>query len=169
MTTTADTSLTTAPAAFIAGMLHAAIRHDTRDALAGIRTVLRRFDHWHAGIAELAGVTLPQLDVLLAVDTATTPPSVGDIAAALGLRHHSTVELINRVEANGHLIRIRDHHDHRVVRLTLTAPGRRVLDRARAHPGLPVGDISTDPATFTVDTTPLFGGGTVTVIVTGQH
>src|SRR5581483_2612736 len=47
----------------------------------------------------------------------------------LMLRHHSTVELVNRAQAGGYVERARDSHDGRVVRLSLTAKGEECLQR----------------------------------------
>ena len=54
-------------------------------------------------------------------------PTIGDVADALLLRHHSAVELIDRAEAAGLVRRRPDADDQRVVRLSLTALGSRRL------------------------------------------
>ena len=54
-------------------------------------------------------------------------PTIGDIAEALLLRHHSAVELIDRAEAAGFVRRRPDRDDQRVVRLSLTPLGSRRL------------------------------------------
>jgi DNA-binding MarR family transcriptional regulator len=60
------------------------------------------------------------------------PPTIGEVAEALLLRHHSAVELINRAQAAGVVERHRDTEDARVVRLTLTEKGETCLDQLTA-------------------------------------
>ena len=52
-------------------------------------------------------------------------PTIGEVAGALLTRHHSAVQLADRVEAMGLIRRRRDDDDRRVVRLRLTPAGRR--------------------------------------------
>jgi DNA-binding MarR family transcriptional regulator len=100
------------------------------------RTGLRRFLRWSEQQAEHAGLTGVQHQLLLAVRGHPDPrgPTVGEVAEYLLLRHHSTVELVDRVEAAGLVERTSDPSDRRVVRLRLTADGAAVLRRlTRAH------------------------------------
>jgi DNA-binding MarR family transcriptional regulator len=57
------------------------------------------------------------------------PPTVGDIASYLLLKPHSTVELIDRAEAAGLVIRTSDPDDGRLVRVRLTEQGDKVLNK----------------------------------------
>jgi DNA-binding MarR family transcriptional regulator len=54
-------------------------------------------------------------------------PTVGDVAEALLLRHHSAVGLVDRAEKSGLVTRHVDTRDQRVVRLRLTSLGARRL------------------------------------------
>lgn len=102
--------------------------------LLGFRDGLRRFLRWSEEQAHQAGVTPAQHQLLLAVRGHGSPASVSDIAAHLLLRHHSTVELIDRATKAGLVCRVTDGADHRVVRVTLTAEGeRRLSTLAEAH------------------------------------
>jgi DNA-binding MarR family transcriptional regulator len=94
-----------------------------------LRTGLRRFLKWSGDRAEAAGLTPAQHQLLLAVRGHAGPgaPTMGQLAEHLLLRHHSTVQLVDRAEAAGMLTRARDDEDHRVVRITLTDRGERVL------------------------------------------
>jgi DNA-binding MarR family transcriptional regulator len=93
------------------------------ESLLAFRTGLRRFLHWSEQQARDAGLTPAQHQLLLAVKghPGTQPPTVGDLAEYLLLRHHSTVELIDRAEAGGLVERWRDPDDARVIRVRLTA------------------------------------------------
>jgi DNA-binding MarR family transcriptional regulator len=55
-------------------------------------------------------------------------PTVSDAADYLQLRHHSTVELIDRAEQAGLARRVTDPEDARLVRLQLTEKGQTKLD-----------------------------------------
>jgi DNA-binding MarR family transcriptional regulator len=94
-----------------------------------LRTGLRRFLKWSGDRAEAAGLTPAQHQLLLAVrgHRGPEPPTIGQLAEHLLLRHHSAVQLVDRAEAAGMLTRARDDDDHRVVRITLTPQGERVL------------------------------------------
>lgn len=97
--------------------------------LLALRTGLRRFEHWSAQQAEAAGLTPAQHQLLLAIRGHGDPsgPTIGEAADYLLLRHHSTVELVDRAEAAGLVTRSRQAEDHRVVRLQLTPTGHRRL------------------------------------------
>lgn len=56
-----------------------------------------------------------------------SPPSMGELAGHLFLRHHSVVELVDRAEGAGLVRRVHGDGDHRVVRVELTAEGERRL------------------------------------------
>ena len=102
--------------------------------LLGFRDGLRRFIHWSEQQAKQAGLTGAQHQLLLAVRGHGSPPSVGDVADHLLLRHHSVVELVDRAERAGLICRVPDDTDHRVVRLQLTSEGNdRIGGLAVAH------------------------------------
>src|SRR3954463_1603174 len=103
-------------------------------ALLEFRTALRRFNHWSEQQAKAVGLTHAQHQLLLAVKGHAGPeaPTIGDVANYLLLRHHSTVELVNRVQAAGLVERHRDAGDARVVRLRLTDKGEECIERLTA-------------------------------------
>lgn len=90
------------------------------------RTGLRRFLDWSARQAADAGVSPAQHQLLLAI-RGLGEPTIGEVAEVLLLRHHSAVGLVTRAEEAALLIRRPDLQDARVVRLALTAKGRRTL------------------------------------------
>jgi DNA-binding MarR family transcriptional regulator len=110
-------------------------REDYENLLA-FRVSLRRFLHWSQTKAREVGLTPAQHQLLLAIKghRGNRGPAVGDLADYLLLRHHSTVELIDRVEAAGLVERCGDDDDGRVTRVRLTADGENCLSRlAPAH------------------------------------
>ena len=100
-------------------------------ALLAFRTALRRFHRWSEQQAEAAGLTAAQHQLLLAVKGHDDPrgPTIGEIAEYLLLRHHSTVELVNRAQAAGVVSRVKDDTDGRLVRVRLTPTGEQAIER----------------------------------------
>jgi DNA-binding MarR family transcriptional regulator len=98
------------------------------------RTGLRRFLRWSEEQAQAAGVSPAQHQLLLAIRGHADPvgPTIGDVAHSLLLRHNSAVELVDRAEDSGLVRRRQDRHDHRVVRLEVTARGAETLRRLTA-------------------------------------
>jgi DNA-binding MarR family transcriptional regulator len=102
------------------------------------RTGLRRFLRWSEEQAQAAGVTAAQHQLILAIrghvgaDATQASPTLKDLASYLLLRHHSAVELVDRAERAGLVERFPDGDDHRVVHVSLTAQGTRVLKKLSA-------------------------------------
>ena len=86
------------------------------------RLTLRRFNAFSEAAALEAGLKPQQHQALLSIKAlgATAAPSVGDVAEQLLIRHHSAVELINRLVRMGLLRRFKDPDDGRKVRIALT-------------------------------------------------
>jgi DNA-binding MarR family transcriptional regulator len=99
--------------------------------LLAVRTTLRRFLRWSEEQARAEGLTPAQHQLLLAVRGSPDGrgPTIGDVAEALLVRHHSAVGLVDRAVAAGSVRRVTDPDDERVVRLRLTEPGARMLRR----------------------------------------
>ena len=98
------------------------------------RDGLRRFLRWSEEKAKAVGVTGPQHQLLLAIRAHGSPPSVGDVAEHLLLRHHSAVELVDRAVRAGLVTRAADPSDQRVVRLALLPAGEdKLAALAAAH------------------------------------
>ena len=98
-------------------------------ALAEFRYQLRRFLRFSEDAATEVGVEPRQHQLLLAVrgippGVATT---VGTLAERLQLRHHSTVELIDRCEERGLVVRRHSGTDRRQVIVAITTNGERLL------------------------------------------
>jgi DNA-binding MarR family transcriptional regulator len=95
------------------------------------RVDLRRFLHWSEEMAEKAGVTPAQHQLLLAVrgHNGAEGPTIGDVAGYLLLRHHSAVGLADRAVKAGLIERREDPVDRRMVRLSLSALGSQTLER----------------------------------------
>ena len=100
------------------------------------RVALRRFQRWSEDQARAAGLTHVQHQLLVAIKghPGQDPPTVGDLAEYMLLRPHSTVELVDRAEVAGLVVRTPDANDGRVIRVRLTANGDRIMEElTRAH------------------------------------
>lgn len=95
------------------------------------RTAMRKFLQYSKSQAEELGLTPTQHQLLLAIrgHAGEEGPTMGDVAGHLLIRHHSAVELVNRAERAGLVVRRPDDGDHRVVRLVLTSSGTAKLER----------------------------------------
>jgi DNA-binding MarR family transcriptional regulator len=98
-------------------------------ALSTFRHALRVFLHFSEDACRAAGIAPAQHQLLLAIrgwDDAE-PPSIGDVAERLQLRHNSAVELVQRAKQGGWVESTTDASDARLQRLSITPAGRRVL------------------------------------------
>jgi DNA-binding MarR family transcriptional regulator len=98
-------------------------------ALAELRYQIRRFLHFSEQIARDAGLEPQQHQLMLALKGLPegVRPIIGELAERLQIRHHSTVELVNRLTTGGYVRRARDTQDRREVLLSLTGKGEQVL------------------------------------------
>ena len=103
--------------------------------LAEFRYQIRRFLHFSEEAAREAGIEPRQHQLLLAIKglPAGERPSIGVLAERLQLRHHSTVELANRLVKASFVRRQRDNEDGREVLLSLTAKGEKALRDLSIH------------------------------------
>ena len=60
-------------------------------------------------------------------------PTIGELAAALGVTQQAASKVVRELEGLGHVERRPDESDHRVRRVALTGTGRSVVDRSRGH------------------------------------
>lgn len=102
--------------------------------LAEFRFALRKFLHFSEEAATRVGLTPQQHQLLLQIAGAPNEnvTSVGYLAERLTLRHHSVVELGNRCEEAGLIVRTGDPNNRRHVVLKLTAEGNRILRKLSA-------------------------------------
>ncbi|MGC2767075.1 MAG: MarR family transcriptional regulator [Candidatus Acidiferrum sp.] len=100
-------------------------------ALGGLRYLIRRFLQEGDVTAKQAGLEPQQYLLLLAIRG--LPPgqeaTISTLANRLLLRHHSTVELVDRMEAHGYVRRLRGREDRRQVLVSLQPRGARLLER----------------------------------------
>ena len=99
------------------------------EALAAFRHALRRFLDFSGEAAKAAGLTPQQHQALLAIKGFPGRDSVtiGELAEQLVQRHHSTVGLVDRLEALGLVRRETDPVDRRRIHVALTDQAEAVL------------------------------------------
>lgn len=105
-------------------------------ALARFRYEVRLFLAFSGTAAKRAGLTPHQHQALLAIRgcSGLSPASVGDLAGYLLIRHHTAVELVNRMAKLGLLSRVVDAEDGRRVLVQLTKKGKQKLQAlSRIH------------------------------------
>ncbi|WP_244443231.1 MarR family transcriptional regulator [Bradyrhizobium sp. Ai1a-2] len=105
-------------------------------ALARFRYELRRFLAFSETAARKEKLTPQQHQALLSIKgfSHDKPVSVGDLAKLLLIRHHTAVELIDRMTKLGLIARAADPDDRRRILVRLTAKGERRLRKlSRIH------------------------------------
>jgi DNA-binding MarR family transcriptional regulator len=104
-------------------------------ALAEFRYQIRKFLHFSEQAVKQAGLERGQYQLMLAIKgmPAGVRPRVREMANRMQIRHHSTVELLNRLEARGYVRRERAQNDRREVLLALTPKGERILGELALH------------------------------------
>ena len=103
-------------------------------ALADFRFALREFLEFSGSAAKGIGLTPQQHQAMLSIIGAPEgePTTIGFLAKRMLLKHHSTVELVDRLVELDLLARHPDAADRRKVLLSLTAKGRRLLTKLSA-------------------------------------
>jgi DNA-binding MarR family transcriptional regulator len=112
------------------------IRQEDYERLAEFRYVIRRFLEFSQNEAKRAGLAPQQHQALLAIKGFPDgqPVTIGNLAERLCIRHHSGVELVNRLCDAGLLSRSHDPNDQRRVLLTLTRRAEKCLaELSAAH------------------------------------
>ena len=104
-------------------------------ALAELRYRLRRFLQEGDATAVQAGLEPQQYLLLLAIRGLPEgqETTITALAERLSLRHHSTVELIDRMETRGYLRRTRGREDRRQVLVSLQPRGEKLLEQVVEH------------------------------------
>jgi DNA-binding MarR family transcriptional regulator len=104
-------------------------------ALAEFRFQIRRFLHFSEEAVKKAGLERGQYQLMLAIKgiPAGLRPRIRDLADRMKIRHHSAVELVNRLETGGFVHRTRAQDDRREVLLALTPKGEKVLAELALH------------------------------------
>lgn len=100
-------------------------------ALAELRYRIRRFLKEGDASARAAGLEPQQYLMLLQIRglPSDIPGKIRTLADRLALKHHSAVELVDRLEQHGYVKRTRSREDRRQVLVSLLPKGQKVLER----------------------------------------
>ena len=104
-------------------------------ALAELRYRIRKFLREGDTVATAAGLEPQQYLLLLMIRGIPDgqEATVSNLAERLVLKHHSVVELIDRLEAHGYVRRSRSREDRRSVLVSLLPRGEKMLEQVAQH------------------------------------
>jgi len=104
-------------------------------ALAELRYRIRKFVREGDTVARAAGLEPQQYLLLLAIRGLPEgeESTIRALAERLALKHHSAVELIDRLEAHGYVRRSRSRDDRRRVLVSLLPRGEKMLEQVAQH------------------------------------
>jgi DNA-binding MarR family transcriptional regulator len=105
------------------------------ESMADLRHHIRRFLHFSEFAVCEVGLEPRQHQLMLALKGLPrgTRPRIGELAERLQIRHHSAVEVLDRLATGGYVKRQKAENDRREVLLTLTPKGERVLRALSLH------------------------------------
>ncbi len=97
--------------------------------MAEFRYQIRRFLRFSEDQAHASGIEPQQHQLLLAVKGLPNglKPTIGELASRMLIRHHSAVELVDRLSERGAAERVPAEKDHREVFVRLTKKGEAML------------------------------------------
>jgi len=111
------------------------ITTDEYRALAELRYRIRQFLREGDLVAQAVGLEPQQYLLLLTIRglPAGEEATIRTLAERLALKHHSVVELIDRLEMHGYVRRTRGRDDRRRVLVSLLPRGERILEQVARH------------------------------------
>jgi DNA-binding MarR family transcriptional regulator len=116
-------------------------------ALAELRYLIRKFVRDGDAVAQAAGLEPQQYLFLLAIRGLPEgeDATIRALANRLALKHHSVVELIDRLELHGYVRRSRGRDDRRRVLVSLLPRGEKLLEQVAQHR---IGELRASGAAF---------------------
>jgi len=110
------------------------LKRSDYEALADFRYQIRRFLRFSEQAARQAGIEPQQHQLMLALQgSGTSGLRIADLAERLQIQHHSTVELVDRLEERRLIVRWRGSSDRREVYVSLTVRGEKILRELTLH------------------------------------
>jgi DNA-binding MarR family transcriptional regulator len=104
-------------------------------ALAEVRYRIRHFLRQGDAQARVVGLEPQQYLLMLTIRGLPegVAATIGSLAERLALKHHSVVELIDRLETHGYVRRTRSRDDRRSVFVSLQPRGEKLLEQVAKH------------------------------------
>ena len=110
---------------------------DDYETLASFRYFLRKFLRFSKDLLRAkAGLNPEQYEALLAIKAFAVPENltISQLSERLQIKHHSAVNIVDRLVERKLIRRVADEHDRRERRLELTSDGEKLIEElARAH------------------------------------
>jgi DNA-binding MarR family transcriptional regulator len=105
------------------------------ESIAELRYQIRRYLRFSEEVSRAGGLEPRQYQLMLALKGLPqgTRPRIGELAERLQIRHHSTVELVNRLMVGGYIRRYQEGSDRREVLVALTSKGEQQLRKLFLH------------------------------------
>jgi len=97
--------------------------------LASLRRIIRATDLHSRKLGKETGLTTPQLVVMRAIQQQNTSVA-SEIARVVSLSQATVTDILNRLESHGLVSRTRSEEDKRRINVSLTAPGKTLLQGA---------------------------------------
>jgi DNA-binding MarR family transcriptional regulator len=116
--------------------MHGDLSSEEYQDLSEFRQQIRKFLHFSEATAKANGIESQQHQLLLTVQglPGDVKPTIRELASRMFIQHHSAVELVNRLEHTGAIVRKPGEEDKREVWIRLTPAGRAALRKlALAH------------------------------------
>ena len=102
---------------------------ESKEILVALRRIMRAIDLHSKQLEKQAGLTVPQILVMQAIDESGQLP-VSEIARQVALSQATVTSVLDRLEKKGFVKRARSSKDRRVVSVSLTVAGSTCVDNA---------------------------------------
>lgn len=94
-----------------------------------LRRIFKAIQDYSQGVSKKFGITGPQLWALKTISTEGSL-SLGELSKKMYLHPSTITGLVDRLEKKGYVLRDRGQKDRRVVKVQLTAQGKKVVRKA---------------------------------------
>ncbi len=99
------------------------------EVLVGLRQIIRAIDLHSKKLSKVVGLTGPQLILMRSIDQ-LGEVTIRELSQSTNMSQATATTILDRLERNGYVTRIRSQSDKRKVHAHLTEAGRTLLDQA---------------------------------------
>ncbi|MEW6681411.1 MAG: MarR family transcriptional regulator [Nitrospirota bacterium] len=103
-------------------------KRDIADIMQSLRRIFKAIQQYSEDVFKEFGVTGPQLWALRTIYT-QGPLSMGELSRSMYLHISTASGVVDRLERRGYVERNREDSDRRVVKISLTSAGKRLVQR----------------------------------------